>query len=458
MNVFIFDDNLQLNTIMRQLQLFIVVSLFLILISFQAHSQVPLVFNSLEDLWTWADKNNIQIATAEAQSRIKEKEVMQSWGTLMPSLALTGSFTDYIKIQPTLVPADLFGGPQGVYKEEQFGRKYLFGSALTAQLNLVSLQDWFAIKAARYNNEIASLNILKTKREIYEKIANIYSSYLLHHELLRLSLENLNTCDSILQISQNKFEQGQVSEISMNTAKINKEKAEKNLESSSENTRISLSSLKLLLGLGLKDSLAVSKDLGQVKMLVEYGEFPKDPVTEISLIQLSLSQNDLKAARASFAPTLSAIYQWNGLKASDAFLSFANASNLPQVFWGLRLSFPVFTGFTRLYQVQKSQISLENQKNNYNSVRNESAISDQNLIWEFQKAQNTILKAIEILELYKKNDLHAERKLSEGLISLDERLRVYSDYVSNQNDYVQDLSEYFFQYCRLQIRKKNIHL
>lgn len=434
----------------------IIIGFLLMLMIVRANGQLPQVFNSLEDLWLCADKNNIQILTAEAQSGIAEKEVMQSWGNLMPTLSLNGGFTDNIKIQPTLVPADLFGGPKGVYREEQFGRTYLFNSGLMAQLNLINLQDWFAIKAARYNGEIARMDILKTKREVYEKIADTYYSYLLQHELVKLSLENLHTCDSILLVSKNKFEQGQISEISMNTAKINREKAEKNREASSENIRISLSNLKLLLGLGLKDSLAVNEEYGKLNILAEYGEFPTDPATEISAFQLSLSQNSLNAARASFAPTISAIYQWNGIKATDAFLTFANASNLPQEFWGLRLSFPIFTGFTRAFQVQKTRIEFENQQKIYNNTRNQSDINDQNLLREFNKASNSLIKATEILDLYKKNDLHAARKLNEGLISLDERLRVYADYVANQNEYVQDLSEYFFQYYRVQIRKKII--
>jgi outer membrane protein len=441
---------------MKQFLYKIILGIFVMQLFAEANGQLPQIFNSLEDLWNWADKNNIQIITAVAQSRITENEVMQSWGNLMPSLSLNGGFTDNIRIQPTLVPADLFGGPKGVYREEQFGRTYLFNTGLLAQLNLVNLQDWFAIRAARYNDEIARLNILKTKREAYEKIADSYYSYLLQHELVTLSLANLHSCDSILQVSQYKFQQGQISEISMNTAYINREKAEKNMEASSENARISLSSLKLLLGLGMKDSLAVNEDYGPLKMFVENGEFPADPSTEISAFQLSLSQNNLNAARASFAPTISAIYQWNGIKASDAFLTFANASNLPQEFWGLRLTFPIFTGFTRAFQVQKTRIELENQQKIYNSVKDQSDINDQTLRLEFHKASNALIKATEILNLYKKNDLHAARKLNEGLISLDERLRVYADYVANQNEFMQDLSEYFFQYYRIQIRKKNI--
>ena len=86
----------------------------------------------------------------------------------------------------------------------------------------------------------------------------------------------------------------------------------------------------------------------------------------------------------------------------------------------------------------------------------QSAITDQNIWLSYNTAKTAFEKSKNILALYQNNDVHAERRMNEGIISLDDRLKFYSDLIANQNEYLQSMSDYFIQQYRLQIRQTNL--
>ena len=117
-----------------------------------AYAQVS--FSSLQQVWDYADKHNIQIQTAAANKLIAGKQVKQAYGGLYPTVSANGGFTDNLKLQPTLIPAQLFNqsAPAGTFTEVTFGRQYMYNGNISAQMNLISTQDWFNVRAAKFND------------------------------------------------------------------------------------------------------------------------------------------------------------------------------------------------------------------------------------------------------------------------------------------------------------------
>lgn len=414
------------------------------------------VFHSLEEVWTYANTHNIQILSATANKKIADRSLSQSYGNLFPLIDASGNYTDNMNIPPTLVPDELFGGKPGTYKEVKFGMNYLYNGLLSVQLNMVNPQDWFNIKSAKYNDEIAALSISKTKRDLYEQIANSYCSFLLLREMLKLSNDNAKTADSIYEMATRKFELGFINEIALNNARINKEKAEKTMAESNQNLTIVLNNFKILLDFSLKDSLVITDAMDDLSGPPQGSIiFAADPDVGLSFLQVRLANNNLRLAKANLAPTLSAVYQYNAQFSTNTFLDFSGRFSLPQQYLGLRLNFPLFTGGSRIYQIRKMRVDLDIKLKVSESTLRQSEISNQNILLEYHKTQSSLLKAKEILALFKANDDHASRQFTDGFISLDDRLIVYTDYVNNQNDYFQSLSDFLVQYYRVKIRQKD---
>ncbi|MGX5691075.1 TolC family protein [Arcticibacter tournemirensis] len=414
------------------------------------------VFPSLDSLWAYADRRNITILSSRTEIAVNGEALKQTKARLQPTLTLNGNFTDNIKIQPTLIPANLFdkSAPEGTFIEEEFGKRYNYNTSIVAQLNLVNTQDWFAIRTAKYNKEIAGLNLSKTRKEVYEQVARTYYTYLLLKEAAKLSEDNCLAADAIFGSAEKQFAEGQISGMTLNNAAINKEKAGKALQAALQNSASALNELKMLLGFSVHDTMSLTESFNSAVPLAGQPSFGTDPEIEIARGRMLLAETSLKAAKASYAPSLSLIYQWNTQVTGNDFLDFDGSNTLPQQYYGLRLSFPILAGGTRRYQVKKSNIDLQYSRLYYEDISKRIALQDETLVREYQSAWQLYRKSADIMALYHKNDTHAALQLEEGLISLDRRMDVYAGYINNQHDYLESLSDYMIQYYRLQIRKK----
>lgn len=413
-------------------------------------------FRSLEEVWAFAEEHNIQVATGKGNQEIAKKNIGLAYGALLPVVTATGTFTDNIQIQPTLVPAELFGGEPGTFKEEQFGKRYVYNAGLTAQIDILKVQSWFEIKSARYGYEFAAHSLTKTKYDLYSQIANACYTSQLMDEASVLSSENLNIAQETYQTLSRKYSEGQVNEVTINNAQINLKKAEINLSTARQNKLTALNTLKQLLGLLPNDSLRLKLNVAIPAIDTEEMQFSSYSRSEVRMAQsdMLISKANWQAAIASYAPTLSIVYAAGTQVAGDDPFSFNNTSTLPQQYWGLRLSMPILAGNSRSFQNTKARIEYKTKKSQYESAVATTEINDQNLVAAYHNASTAFYKSKEILELYKQNDLHANRKMNEGMISVDERLRTYQDYVTYQNEYLQAMAGYFIQYYSVKIRQK----
>ncbi|SFW79276.1 TolC family protein [Chitinophaga sancti] len=411
-------------------------------------------FSSVQDLWKYADGHNIQLTASIASDKEAALSLKAAKGALLPTISANGNYTDNIRIQSTLIPAHLFDQtvPDGTFYEATFGKRYNYNTAANVQLNLINTQNWFAIKTAKLDKEIAALNIQKTRRDLYEQLANNYYSYLLADEAEKLFQSNAATMDTVFASVQRKYNDGFVSEVTINNAAINKEKATKSLVTATQNKLLQLNNLQQLLNTG--DRIEISEQ--PVTPYIPQ-PFAPDPDVSLAFGEFLKSKVQWQSSKAAYAPTLSAVYQYSRTITTDHFMQFSNSNDLPSQYWGLRLSVPIFSGNNRHYTVQKTKIDMDLKQQQYQAAGLQSQLTNQNILLSYNTAFKNMEKAKEILAMYKSNDSHATQLLEEGSISIDDRLRYYSDMITNQQEYLQSMSDYFIQSYRLQIRTINIY-
>ncbi len=416
-------------------------------------TNAQLSFASLQDVWVYAETHNIQIRALSAAKSVAVKNVRQAYGSLLPTISANGSFTDNVKIQPTLVPANLFNpaAPSDSYTEATFGRRYLYNCSFSAQFDLLNTRDWFNVKAEKFNAEIAALNISKAKADLFEQLASAFFSFILFSQAEKLSNENLAAATALHQSALNKNRQGLVSQISVNTAAIHKEKAVQSLNLARHNKWLQYNAIRLLLN--TPDSIVISDNVLPAMAAPIDSALAPDPGIALARVQMLAAKAQWQSSKAAFMPTLSAVYQVNTQVATDQFLGFENSNTMPQQYWGLRLSVPIFQGSIRYLQIQKARIDFNLKQAQYEASKLQSAIMDQNVWQSYASAKAAFDTSEEILRLYRDNDVHADRRMKSGLISIDERLSVYSDLISSQNDYLESMSDFFLQQYRLRIRQ-----
>lgn len=418
--------------------------------------QAQHVFHSLEEVWQYAEAHNITVASALNEQQVAEKNIRQVYGNLLPSASINGAFTDNVKIQPTLIPAELFGGEPGAYLEETFGKRYMYNANLSVQLDLVNTANWFAIKAAKYGHDMSTLSLEKSRHDLYNLTAQAYYSFQLMVETQTLVSESVASSRETWEHTLHRYNEGQVNETTLNTAAINLKKAELTLLTALQNQQYALNSLKELLNMAPEDSLILqSTILPAEKLDAPPLQASSAPEVKLAYTQMLAAKNNWQSARAMYAPSLSAVYSASTQVAGDEFMNFSNSNNLPQQYWGLRFTMPLLAHNTRSFQISKSKMEYELKEQQYNSMLKQVSVQDEDMITGFTDASTTLSRSREILELYQQNDQHAARQLNEGVISTDARLKVYQDYVAYQNEYLQHLSDYFVRYYQVQVRQKS---
>ena len=80
-------------------------------------------------------------------------------------------------------------------------------------------------------------------------------------------------------------------------------------------------------------------------------------------------------------------------------------------------------------------------------------VNDENLKLSYRKSVELMQNAKEVMELSLSNYGHISNRCREGLATIDDRLNAFSDYITYQNQYLNDLSDYLVQLYLIKIRQ-----
>jgi outer membrane protein TolC len=103
---------------------------------------------------------------------------------------------------------------------------------------------------------------------------------------------------------------------------------------------------------------------------------------------------------------------------------------------------PLFSGFGNKNQYSSAKISQYIARLNYEEENRKSSLSDSILLNNYLSSGKLARIADENIKLSRENVQLAYSKYSEGLISLDNYLSVYDDYLLVESQYFSRLSDY----------------
>lgn len=415
-------------------------------------------FSSVEELWKYADAHNVAIINALRETRKAEHGVTQSYLAFAPTLNANAGYTDNTTIQTTLIPAVIFGGPDNTYRPVQFGQKYTYNAGFTAQLDLVNVQTWHNTRIARETAEVNKAAGINTKRNVYQQIAAQYYNCLLSHEGLKLAKQSAAVADSVLQSINNRFAAGLASQPGVDMAKINAERAQQTYITATYQHSTALNTLKGLLALPVADSINVTGNLTSGKTEAPAGNFTEDPAVRLQYHQVALNKSRLSQSNANAYPTLSVLYSNNTQQFDNTFrpLDASGPKWYPANFWSLRASWSILNGGNRWLQSQKNKLAYMQSQDELEQAKRQADINDENLRLSFARASALLENSRRIMLLAYDNYYHTTMRYDEGISSLEDRLRAFSDYISYQNQYLNSLSEMLVQHYNIKIRQQTL--
>ncbi|SFC14062.1 Outer membrane protein TolC [Flexibacter flexilis DSM 6793] len=412
--------------------------------------------SSVEDLWKYANDNNIQIKTAFNEKYAAEYTKKQAYSKLFPSIYLSGSMTDNITIQPTLVPATLFNSaanPEN-YTEVKFGKRYNYNGNISAQWEIFNANNLYNIKYASISRNIGNTNIKQQKKYIYTQISSGYITAIMLEEKSKIFIQNMYNYQELYKISQNQYAQGTISEITLNNVLITQQKIENSFNLISYQKIENYHNLKVLLN--TEDSIIIPLQFLHYSLDSTSQYSPKaQPEELISEQQYLMQHTQLQGAKAAFYPTVSINYQYTNQIVENDLLAFSNTNKIPQQFWNIKMSIPVFQGNSRRYEIQKNKVLEQSKWQMYEAVQKQQKLYFKSNYAAYRSAIQAFRSSQQIMALAQKNDTHAQQKLQEGIIALDERLRYYNDLLLYQADYIEALQNLLIQEVNLKIQQQN---
>lgn len=104
---------------------------------------------TLDQLINKALTNNFDVQSARLDEIKTEAKIAEVKSSARPQVNLTGDYKRYLKIPGQVIPASLFGGPEGSYSSVAFGLPYNFSTSVQATQALYNQSLLLATKADR---------------------------------------------------------------------------------------------------------------------------------------------------------------------------------------------------------------------------------------------------------------------------------------------------------------------
>jgi outer membrane protein TolC len=247
----------------------------------------------------------------------------------------------------------------------------------------------------------------------------------------------------LLKLSKQRLQQGITDAIAVNQADINYNNVLQSKAQSQQLYDQGIENLKILLGekpaneLGLSENIELS--LLSVDDLTTLGT---DRSLEVYQQQVQIADIQRKSQRSVAYPKLSATVFLGAQEFRDGFgFSVDNNALSGYRYIGLNLSVPIFTGFANSNKYQSSVVQKQIAQVQYDNAIQQSAINDRLLIKNFTNYADAVKASGNSFKLYGNNLQLNKQKYQEGILSMDAYLRVFQDYLTAENVYLNNLSQ-----------------
>ena len=402
---------------------------------------------SLQQAIDYAITNNRQAINAKTDIEIAKQKRWETTAMGLPQINGNLSYQDNFKLQTSLIPAEIFGGPSGTFAEVTFGVKHNAIASLGLSQLIFDGSYLVALQASKTYLAFYQNYKKKTDAEVREMIINSYGSVLLANENEQILQKNKTVLERTLFETEQTFKNGLIEEENVEQLKITLSTIKSNLNYVSRLQSIALKMLKINLGIPIDNELIVTDkldDLAKNNLDVSLKDTDFDAKKNINYIiaENFVSQRslELKLQKSKALPTLAAGLNFGANAFGNRFNFFStdqrwfNFSNL-----GVNLSVPIFSSFARSARTQQAKLALDKAKNDLTDA-------EQRLTLQFQNAKSDYEFSIEQYKASKENLLLAERidkkqqiKFKEGLSSSFNLTEAQRQLYSSQQNFLQTM-------------------
>ena len=379
-------------------------------------------FSSLEEVIGYSEKTNLDLVIDNIRYSQATKAKNSSRVEIFdPTITLPGSFTHFNELPVTLLPAEIFGGTPGTTVELRAGSPYTTEFSQNLEVQLINPVGWADYKLAKINTELTKSSGLRTRQILQESLADSYYAIVNLNKQRASTEELLKSADSVYVITQNKFEEGLVSQQDLNNAEVSRLSTEKNLRQIEYLLVDSYLTLKTLCNIPEQDEVVIEHNESALP--------ERQPVAlnkldvRIQLLNQDFARQNYKKSKSVLLPSLS-FFAGNSYQLNNTSFQPLSGNWINSNYLGLTLSFRLPNTGT-ISNMQQAKLDYEIATREMEKVEHAARIEQRRLENSYEEARSERELALDINRLYTDTYEKNLNLYGQGLISVDRLLDSY---------------------------------
>ena len=382
-------------------------------------------FRSLDEVVAYSEQasldiiiDNIRYTQATKAEKAARSEIVN------PTISFPGSFTHFNELPVTLLPAEIFGGTPGSTVELRAGSPYTTEFSQYLELQLVNPVGWADYKLSKINAELTQTSGERTRQVLQENLADSYYAIGNLNKQLVSTQALLESADSVYQITQNKYEEGLVSQQDLNNAHVNKLNTEKSLQQIDYLLVDSYLALKTLCNIPQQDEVVIEHESAPQVVAQGIPEItPNRLDLKLQLLNQDFAKQNYKKSKSTLWPSLS-FFAGNNYQLNNQSFQPLSGDWINSNYLGLTLSFRLPNRST-VSNIQRAKLDYEIATHELEKVEQTSKIEQKRLQNSYEQAVAESESAQDIQRIQADTYAKNFNLYSEGLLSIDRLLDSY---------------------------------
>jgi len=396
---------------------------------------------SLDQCLDNAKANNKAIKISENELRLTEEKQREVKANLLPKITANGDYKYYAELPTQLMPLSVFGGPEGKYKEAQFGVPHNLNGNIQLTMPLYKPELYGGIEASKIAGEVSKLKIEKTEEQIYFDIANYYYNAQIIKSQIKFLDANLANSKKLLKNVTLLHEQLLLQQIDVDKVALQVKQIESKTNILNNKHEQVINGLKLMIGLDLEQSLDVEDEIVKNESI----DYTTKSSLDFRMVETknTLLQSQLKTLKKTrYLPSayLYGSYGTLGYGYTETPNEFLNFYTMG--FVGVKVSYPIFNGTVTNKKINQKNIEIENNELQRSLLTDQNTTQVKNARLSKLVAQETINESNLQIELAQKIYNTTLLQQKQDLANLTDVLMADNALRQSQQDYINAVIDY----------------
>lgn len=400
-------------------------------------------------------KNNRNRVIYLNQKKAADAKAKEALAAYLPSVSLSTTLDDNIKAQEVVIPAGLLS-PTDI--KVTLTKQYNTGATAQLDQTIFDQSLLVGLKARKYNEQQADLNIEQSEETIIYNVATAYYQILVYREQLSLLKADQETYRRQMELLGLQVAKGTKLQRDLDKLKVDYNNTVSRIRGSETDITLSENQLKFEMGYPINsgltvDSIDITQTPGYADSSLANGKSYASRVDyRMAQINVQLYQIEQRRIKAGIYPKLTAYAKYGAVGFGDN-ISQSYGTLYPLSVVGFKLNIPVFDFYKRNAQYKQAQINTMN-------AQETLQLDEEKYRLEYENARAKLLKEQTNMEENRRNiDLArsvfevTNLQYQKGTTDLTDWINAQNSIKEAQSNYLNSL--YNFLLSRVDLEKAN---